>query len=117
MEQALLEAANSIPEVLKDPQPSVIITDFQSFAIEYTLFVYINDIKSMMKIEADLRLSVLNSVNIYRNKFTDYVSNIHTPVEITSGRWEGRILSPYDFMHLRANRHKEIFLEWYDENR
>ncbi|MFX0021800.1 MAG: mechanosensitive ion channel family protein [Candidatus Hermodarchaeota archaeon] len=65
VENALLEAANSIPEVLKDPNPFVSISQFQEFAIEYTLFVFIDDIKSMMKIEADLRLAVLNSVNKY----------------------------------------------------
>ncbi|MFW9819061.1 MAG: mechanosensitive ion channel family protein [Candidatus Thorarchaeota archaeon] len=63
VENALLEAATSIPEVLKDPEPFVSISKFQDFAIEYTLFVFIDDIKSMMKMEADLRLAVLNSVN------------------------------------------------------
>ncbi len=65
VENALLEAVNSIPEVLKDPKPFVSISEFQEFAIEYTLFVFINDINSMMKMEADLRLAVLNSVNKY----------------------------------------------------
>lgn len=65
VENALLEAANSIPEVLEEPAPFVIISDFQNFAIEYTLFVFINDIKSIMVIEANLRLSILNSVNKY----------------------------------------------------
>lgn len=65
VETALLEATEAIPEVLKDPKPFVSITGFQDFAIEYTLFVFINDIASMMKIEADLRLNVLNSVNKY----------------------------------------------------
>jgi small conductance mechanosensitive channel len=65
VEKALLEATEHVPELLKDPIPFVWITEFQSYAIEYTLFVFINDIKSIMKIEADLRLSVLNSVNKY----------------------------------------------------
>ncbi|MFW9822320.1 MAG: mechanosensitive ion channel family protein [Candidatus Thorarchaeota archaeon] len=65
VENALLEAANSVPNVLNEPKPFVSITEFQDFAIEYTLFVFINDIKLMMEIEANLKLSVLNSVNKY----------------------------------------------------
>jgi small conductance mechanosensitive channel len=62
VENALLEAANSIPEVLKEPAPFVAISDFQNFALEYTLFFFIRDINSIMTIEANLRLSVLISV-------------------------------------------------------
>jgi potassium efflux system protein len=65
VENSLLEAADSIPKVLEDPKPFVSITEFQNFAIEYTLFVFIDDLKSIMEIEANLRLNVLNSVNKY----------------------------------------------------
>jgi hypothetical protein len=63
------------------------------------------------------RYHTRQAVPYAKNKFTKYVSNIHTPVDMTVGRWKGRVLSPYDFMHLRANRHKEIFLKWYNGNR
>lgn len=46
------------------------------------------------------------------NKFVDYVTNIHTKMEIKNKK-----MSPYEFMHRRANKHKEIFLEWYYGNR
>ncbi|MFX1569221.1 MAG: mechanosensitive ion channel family protein [Promethearchaeota archaeon] len=65
VEKALLEAVEGIPEILKNPKPFVAITDFQNFAIEYTLFVFINDIKSMRRIEFNLRTSVLDSMNKY----------------------------------------------------
>ncbi|MFX0038551.1 MAG: mechanosensitive ion channel family protein [Promethearchaeota archaeon] len=65
VENALLEAANLIPEILQDPKPFVGITEFQNFAVEYTLFIFIHDIKLMMKILADLRLSILKSMKRY----------------------------------------------------
>ena len=65
VENALLEAANSIPEVLKNPEPFVGITEFQNFSVEYTLFIFIRDIRLLMKILADLRLSILNSMKRY----------------------------------------------------
>ncbi|MFX0000431.1 MAG: mechanosensitive ion channel family protein [Candidatus Hodarchaeota archaeon] len=65
VERALLEATESIPEILNDPKPFVAITDFQSFAVEYTLFVFIREIKSMLRILGELRSSVFTSVQKY----------------------------------------------------
>lgn len=65
VKNALLEAVKLIPEILVDPKPYVWITDFQSFAVEYTLFVYINEIKLIPMIEANLREKVLESVDKY----------------------------------------------------
>lgn len=59
VETAMLEAASKVEEVLKGPQPYVWITEFQSFAVEYTLFVFINDIKHIQEIDSSIRKHIL----------------------------------------------------------
>lgn len=61
VEKALLEAAGKVSRVLKEPQPYVRITNFQNYAVEYTLYVFINDIKRLAEIDAELHRSVLES--------------------------------------------------------
>ncbi|MFX1573301.1 MAG: mechanosensitive ion channel family protein [Promethearchaeota archaeon] len=65
VKNALLEAAKLVPEVLEDPEPYVWITNFLNFAVEYTLFIFINDIKRISIIEANLRQNILNIVGKY----------------------------------------------------
>lgn len=61
VERALLEAAGKVPRVLKEPQPYVRITKFQNYAVEYTLYVFINDIKRLAEIDAELHRTVLET--------------------------------------------------------
>ena len=61
VETALLEAASKVEGVLKDPKPYVWITEFGAFAIEYTLYVFVNQIKRLRKIDADLKRTVLET--------------------------------------------------------
>lgn len=61
VEKTLLEAAGKVSRVLKDPKPYVWITDFQSYAVKYTLFVFIDDIKRMREIDAELHRTVLET--------------------------------------------------------
>lgn len=61
VETALLEAASKVEGVLKDPKPYVWITEFGDFAIEYTLYVFINQIRSLRKIDAGLKRTVLET--------------------------------------------------------
>jgi len=61
VETALLEAASKVDGVLKDPKPYVWITEFGAFAIEYTLYVFVNQIKRLRKIDADLKRTVLET--------------------------------------------------------
>jgi small-conductance mechanosensitive channel len=61
VETALLEAASKVEGVLKDPKPYVWITEFGAFAIEYTLYVFVNQIRSLPKIDADLKKTVLET--------------------------------------------------------
>jgi len=61
VEAALLEAAGQVELILKDPQPYVWITEFQNFAIEYTLFVYIEDLKRILEIDSSVRKAILEA--------------------------------------------------------
>jgi len=61
VETALLEAANKVEGVLKEPKPYVWMTKFGDFAVEYTLYVFINQIKRLSQIEANLRKTVLET--------------------------------------------------------
>jgi len=62
--------------------------------------------------DAITRYHTRQALPFAKNKFVNYVSNMHTEVDI-----KDKYISPYDLMHRRANIHKGIFLEWYDENR
>lgn len=61
VEKALLEAADKVPKALKEPKPYVWITNFQSYAVEYTLYVFIDDIKGLPEIDAELHRAVLET--------------------------------------------------------
>jgi small-conductance mechanosensitive channel len=61
VEKALLEAADNVPRVLKDPKPYIWITKFQNYAVEYTLYTFISDIKGLPEIDAELHKSVLET--------------------------------------------------------
>ncbi len=61
VEKALLEAADKVPRILKEPKPYVRITEFRDYAVEYTLYVFINEIKIMREIDAELYRTVLEA--------------------------------------------------------
>jgi small-conductance mechanosensitive channel len=61
VETALMEAANKVTEVLKEPIPYVWITGFGDFAVEYTLHVFINQVKRIPEIDANLKRVVLET--------------------------------------------------------
>jgi len=61
VEKALLEAADKVPRALKEPKPYVWITNFQSYAVEYTLYAFIDDIKGLPEIDAELHRAVLET--------------------------------------------------------
>ena len=62
--------------------------------------------------DAITRYHTRQAVPYAKNKFVDYVTNIHTPVDI-----KGEIISPYDHMKRRAKLHEKIFWDWYNGNR
>lgn len=61
VETALLEAASKAENILKDPKPYVWMTNFGDYAVEYTLYVFINRIKRLPEIDANLRKTVLET--------------------------------------------------------
>lgn len=65
VEKALIEATKNVELILKEPKPFVRITNFLNFAVEYTLFVFINEIKAVKRIEGNLRSSILDTMNSY----------------------------------------------------
>ena len=61
VEKTLLEATSKVELVLKNPKPYVRITEFGNFAAEYTLYVFINQIKKIQEIDSDVRRTVLQA--------------------------------------------------------
>lgn len=61
VEKLLLEAAEKVSRVLKDPKPYVWMTNFKDYAVEYSLFVFISDIKNLPEIDAELYKAVLET--------------------------------------------------------
>jgi len=61
VETALLEAASKVEGVLKEPKPYVWVTSFQDFAVEYTIYAFINQIKRLLEIDATLKRMVLET--------------------------------------------------------
>jgi small-conductance mechanosensitive channel len=67
VETALMEAAWKLIEkadVLSEPASYVWLTKFGNFAIEYTLYVFIEDIKRLAEIDAKLKRTVLESCKL-----------------------------------------------------
>jgi small conductance mechanosensitive channel len=63
-ETTLLEAANRLvemKEVLETPKPYVWVTKFGNYAVEYTLYVFIQDIKRLPEIDSNVKRTVLES--------------------------------------------------------
>lgn len=63
VEIVLLDAASKVKGILLEPKPYVWITEFQNFAVEYTLFVYIRNLKRILEIDSAVRKSILEACN------------------------------------------------------
>ena len=61
VKQALLEAPGAVAGVLSVPEPYVWMTDFQSFAMEYTLFIFIDNPQRIQMIDASVRAFIFES--------------------------------------------------------
>ncbi len=65
---ALFEASNKLIEmkdVLETPKPYVWITKFGNYAVEYTLYVFIQDITRLPEIDSNVKRSVLESCKLH----------------------------------------------------
>ena len=61
VERVLLKAAKEVPEVLNEPEPYVWINAFQNYAVEYSLFVFIKELKNLPFIESELHKKILDA--------------------------------------------------------
>ena len=61
VKKALHEATQKVELVLWAPKPIVAITEFQNYAIEYTLFFFIREVKRMMLIDSQIRDAIYNT--------------------------------------------------------
>lgn len=59
VEKALIEASKKVAGVLSEPKPYVWTTDLQNFSVEYTLFVFTNQIRKIPIIDSTLKRTVL----------------------------------------------------------
>jgi small-conductance mechanosensitive channel len=69
VQASLLEAANKLIEVkdvLETPKPYVWITNFGNYAVEYTLYVFIQDIKRLPEIDSKVKRTVLEYCKLHR---------------------------------------------------
>lgn len=62
--QVLLEATRAVDGVLSSPEPYVWMTDFQNYAMEYTLFIYINNPQKIQMIDASVREAIFESCRL-----------------------------------------------------
>jgi small-conductance mechanosensitive channel len=60
VERALLEAAAKVEGVLKEPKPYVWVTNLLNFSVEYTLYVFVSQIRSLPVIDSNLKRTVLD---------------------------------------------------------
>jgi len=86
VETALLEAASKMEAVLKAPKPYVWITNFGDFAVEYSLYVFINQIKRLPEIDANLKKTVLETckrhkIDIRTPRLVQRVDNSNNGIE------------------------------------
>jgi small conductance mechanosensitive channel len=90
VEKALLEAADKLikrNDILKEPKPYVRITEFGNFAVEYTLYVFMKEIKRMAEIDANIMRTVLETSK-------EYGIDLSTPSIIRSLKDGGEAIEP-----------------------
>ena len=59
VEKFLMDSIQGIEAISKDPTPTVQLTEFQNFAVEYTIYYTIQDISQIYKAESALRKNIL----------------------------------------------------------
>jgi small-conductance mechanosensitive channel len=71
VEKVLLESAGKVEGVLKEPKPYVWVTSMLNFSVEYTLYVFISQIKMLPTIDSRLKRTVLD---VFREHGIDLVT-------------------------------------------
>jgi small-conductance mechanosensitive channel len=62
---ALLEAAKATADVVESPRSYVRITGFLDYAVEYTLYAFIQDVKRLREIDGELYENILKNCHKY----------------------------------------------------
>ena len=65
VKNALLEAVTSMNQVLEFPKPFVRITQFHNKSVEYSVYIFIKDIKSVWITEGEARSNILATAKKY----------------------------------------------------
>ena len=89
VEKTLLEASIKLTKedfILNQPKPYVWITNFGNFAVEYTLYVFINKIRFLPKIDAEIKRIVLetckqNGIDISTPSLVQRVGNTNAEID------------------------------------
>jgi small-conductance mechanosensitive channel len=66
VEKVLLEASGKVEGVLESPKPYIWITSFGDFAVEYTLYVFVNEVRRLSEIDAKLKRTVLETCKLHK---------------------------------------------------
>ena len=89
VEAMLIEAANRVPELAKDPAPFVLQTALTDFAVTYELNVYCNDESRMAQFYSELHRSIQDVFNEYGVQIMtpNYVADTEEPKMVPVEQW------------------------------
>jgi small conductance mechanosensitive channel len=65
VKEVLLESSRKVDDIIDAPNPYVRITQFKDYAVEYTLYTFIQRVKRLREIEAEIRDSVFSTCQEY----------------------------------------------------
>ena len=65
VEKILLEAAKKTDHILDDPAPYVWIMSFGNYAVNYKLFIFVNEVNKFRIIDSDIHKAVLDSFKVH----------------------------------------------------
>lgn len=58
----LLSSIGKVDGIIDEPEPYVWITNFPNYALEYTMYYFIDNIQWVQRIEADVRFAIVNEL-------------------------------------------------------
>jgi small-conductance mechanosensitive channel len=87
VEKVLLESAAKVEGVLKEPKPYVWVTSMLNFSVEYTLYVFISQIKMLPTIDSRLKRTVLAV-------FREHGIDIATPTLVQTVDGKSKVVYP-----------------------
>jgi small conductance mechanosensitive channel len=64
-QEMLMSALNKVEKILKNPAPTIQISDFQNFAVEYTVRYFIKNIFDKIAVDGEIKSEVLKAAKKY----------------------------------------------------